>query len=114
VKAKIEELDFEGSIYDRTFLPDELIESGLLNFARAILSRVNTGVFPGSGAIQPHEKPHGLAVLRRSQHQVQVAAVNRNTILPGTACSTALSTLTFHDPLNPQLFKESFPGALKI
>ena len=26
---------------------------------------------------------------------------NRNTILPGTACSTALSALTFHDPLNP-------------
>jgi hypothetical protein len=39
---------------------------------------------------------------------------NRNTILPGTTCSTALSELMFHDPLNPQWFRESFPGALKI
>ena len=62
VNAKIEELDFEGSIYDWTFLPDELIESGLSNFAGAVLSRVNAGVFPGSGAIQSHDKPHGLAV----------------------------------------------------
>jgi hypothetical protein len=71
----IEELDFEGSVYDWTFLPDELIESGLSNFAGAVRGRVNAGVFPGSGAIQSHDKPHRLAVLRGSQHQVQVAAV---------------------------------------
>jgi hypothetical protein len=32
--------------------------------------------------------------------------------LPGATCSTALSALTFHDPPNPQWFKESFMGAL--
>src|SRR5271167_1885611 len=75
LNAKIEELDFEGSVYDWTFLPDELIESGLSNFAGAVRAGISAGVFPGSGAIQPHDKLHGLAVLRRSQHQVQVAAV---------------------------------------
>jgi hypothetical protein len=94
VNAKIEELDFESSVYDWTFLPDELIESGLSNFARAVLSRVNAGVFPGRGAIQPHDKPHGLARFRSRLW-------NRNTILPGNPCSTALSPFTFHDPLNP-------------
>jgi hypothetical protein len=62
VNAKIEELDFEGSVNDWTILPDELVESGLSNFAGAVLSRVNAGVFAGSGAIQSHDKPHGLAV----------------------------------------------------
>ena len=75
LNAKIEELDFEGSAYDWTFLPDELIESGLSNFAGAVRGHVTAAVFPGDGAIQTHDKPHGLAVLRRSQHQVQVAAV---------------------------------------
>ena len=31
--VKIEELDFEGAVYDWTLLPDQLIESGLSNFA---------------------------------------------------------------------------------
>jgi thiol-disulfide isomerase/thioredoxin len=30
------------------------------------------------------------------------------------ACRTALSALTFHDPLNPQWFKDSFAGGLKV
>jgi hypothetical protein len=51
VNAKIEELDFEVSVYDWTFLPDELIESGLSNLAGAVWGRVNAGVFGGSGAI---------------------------------------------------------------
>src|SRR5947207_3396589 len=32
-------------------------------------------VFAGSGAIQSHDKAYWLGLLRRSQHQVQVAAV---------------------------------------
>ena len=75
LNAKIEELDFKSSVYDWTFLPDELIESGLSNFAGAVRGCVNATVFPGDRAIQSHDKPHGLAVFPRSQHQVQVAAV---------------------------------------
>jgi hypothetical protein len=31
--ARVKELDLERSVYDWTFLPDELMESGLSNFA---------------------------------------------------------------------------------
>src|SRR5580704_16345787 len=68
-------LDFEGSVYDWTFLSDELIKSGPSNLAGAIRGCVNATVFPGDGPFQPHDKPPGLAVLRGSQYQVQVAAV---------------------------------------
>ena len=51
VNSRIEELDFEGSVYDGTFLPDELIEPGLPNFAGAIRGSVNAAIFAGSGAI---------------------------------------------------------------
>jgi hypothetical protein len=75
VNSRIEELDFEGSVYDGIFLPDELIEPGLSNFAGAIRGRVNAAIFAGSGAIQPYDKAYWLGVLRESQHQVQVATV---------------------------------------
>src|SRR5690242_21616678 len=75
VNTKVEELDFEGSVHDWTFLANELIESGLSNFAGAVRGRVNAGAFPRGGAIEPHDKSHGLAGLWGSQHQVQVAAV---------------------------------------
>src|ERR1700683_5523137 len=83
LNARIEELDFEDSVDDWTLLPDELIESGLSNFAGAVRGCVNATVFPGDGAIQSHDKPHGLAVFRRSQHQVQVAAVEPEHDLAG-------------------------------
>jgi hypothetical protein len=41
LNANIEELDFEGSVYDWTFLPDELIEPGLSNFAGAVRGCAN-------------------------------------------------------------------------
>jgi hypothetical protein len=39
VDARIEEFDLEGSVYDGTFLPDELVEAGLANFAGAIAAK---------------------------------------------------------------------------
>jgi hypothetical protein len=83
VNSRIEELDFEGSVYDGTFLPDELIEPGLSNFAGAVRGRVNAAIFAGSGAIQPYDKAYWLGVLRGSQHQVQVATVEPEDDLSG-------------------------------
>jgi hypothetical protein len=51
LNAGIEEFDLEGSVYDWTFLTDELIESGLPNFAGAVRGNVNAVIFAGSGAI---------------------------------------------------------------
>jgi len=51
VNARIEEFDLEGPVYDGTFLPDELIEPGLPNFAGAVRSSVNPAILVGSGAI---------------------------------------------------------------
>src|SRR5580700_8795888 len=64
--ARIEEFDFEGSVYDWTFLPDELIEPRLPNFAGAVRGSVNAAIFARSGAIQSHDKAYWLGVLCRS------------------------------------------------
>jgi hypothetical protein len=112
LNAKIEELDFEGSVDDWTFLPDELIESGLSNFAGAVRGSVNAAIFAGSSAIQSYDQAHWLAIFCRSQHQMQVAAVEPEHDLSRHCLEHALSALTFHDPLNPQWFKESFSGVL--
>ncbi len=76
VNAGIDEFDLEGSVYDWTFLPDELIESGLPNFAGAARGSVNAAIFAGRRAIQSYDKAYWLGVLRRGQHQVQVATVD--------------------------------------
>ncbi len=75
LNAGIKEFDFKGSVYDWTFLPDELIEPGLSNFAGAVRGGIQSTIVAGSGAIQSHEEANGLTVFRGSQHQVQVAAV---------------------------------------
>ena len=75
MNARIEEFNLEGVVYDWTFLPDELIKPGLANLARAVRGCVTAAVFAGSGAVQSYDKAYWLGVLRRSQHQVQVAAV---------------------------------------
>jgi hypothetical protein len=66
LNARIEEFDLEGSVYDWTFLPDELIEPGLTDFAGAVRDNVYTAIFAGGGAVQGHLKANGLSVLRRS------------------------------------------------
>jgi len=66
VNARIEEFDLEGSVYDWTFLPDQLIEPGLPNFAGAFRGGVNAAIFPRGGAIQSYDKAYWLGVLRRS------------------------------------------------
>ena len=66
LNARIKEFDLEGSVYDWTFLPDELIKPGLPNFTGAVRGSVNSAIFPRSGAVQGHLKANGLSVLRRS------------------------------------------------
>ena len=63
LNAAIEEFDLEGSVYDWTFLPDELIESGLSNFAGAVRRSVNSAIFAGSAAIQSCDKANRFTVL---------------------------------------------------
>jgi hypothetical protein len=66
VNARIVEFDLEGSLYDWTFLPDELLGPGLPNFAGAVRGNVNAAIFAGSGAIQSDDKVYWLGVLRGS------------------------------------------------
>jgi hypothetical protein len=69
LNTRVKEFDLEGSVYDWTFLPDELIEPGLPNFTGAVRGSVNSAIFPGSGAVQGHLKANGLSVLRRTLTQ---------------------------------------------
>ena len=85
LNAGIQELDLKGAVYDWAFLPNELIHAGLANFAVAVRRGVNSVILAGRGAVQRDFEPNRLAVLRRSQNQIQVAAWNRNTTLPGTS-----------------------------
>ena len=84
MNARIEEFDLEGSVYDWTFLPDELIKPGLPNFAGAVRGSVHAAIFAGSGAIQSYDEAHGPRVLPGSQHQVQIAAVEPERNLAGS------------------------------
>ena len=66
LNVRIEDPDFERSVYDWTFLPDELIELRIPNFARAVRGGVDAAIFAGSGAIQSYDKADWLGVLTRS------------------------------------------------
>jgi hypothetical protein len=67
---------------------------------------------PGAAPSNLTTKCTGLASFAGASTKCRSRLWNRNTIFPGTAWSTALSALTFHDPLNPQWFNEGFAGAL--
>jgi hypothetical protein len=66
LNAWIQEFDLESSIHDCTFLPDELIEAGLPNFADAVPGSVNTVIFTKSGAVQSYLKANGFTIPGRS------------------------------------------------
>ena len=87
-----------------TLLPNELIETWQSNNAGAIGSGIDTRVLTGLGAIQCHLEVNGFAVLRWTQHHVQVAARNRNRIF---------STLDFIDNagLFPYISKNYIDGS---
>src|SRR5690349_9749919 len=110
VNTKVEELDFEGSVHDWTFLTNELIESWLSNFPRAIRGRVNAGVFARGGAIEPHDKSHGLAVLWGSQHQVQVAAVEPEHDLARHCLQHGAFGIDVPRPAQSPVVQRKFPG----
>ena len=73
--ARIEELDFEDPLLNSTLLPDELIETGLSNLAGAVTDAISSSTAAGSGSVQSHPKPYGLAIFGWTLHQMQVAAV---------------------------------------
>jgi hypothetical protein len=66
LNAGIQKFDLEGSIHDWTFLPDELIEAGLPNFAGAVGGSVNAVIIAKSGAVQGYLKANDLIVPRPS------------------------------------------------
>jgi len=84
LSAKIERFDLEGSIHDCTFLPDELIEAGLPNFAGAVRGSVNSVIFAKSAAVQGYLKAKGLTVPVGANIKCRSRLWNRNTIFPGT------------------------------
>ena len=107
LSAGIQELDLKCVVYDwEALLPNELVHAGLANFAVAVRPRVNSVVVAGGGTVEPDLEPNRLAVLCRSQNDVQIAGVERNTTLPGTACSSAASGPTFHEPTSPHWFSD--------
>src|SRR5271169_1290083 len=82
--ARIEKFDLEGSVYDRTFLPDELIETRLPNFAAAVRRRINAVILAERGAVQRDLETNWLPVLRRSQNEIQVTAMESEHHLAGS------------------------------
>src|SRR5580692_5882336 len=71
--ARIEEFNFEGPVFNRPLLPDELIQPVLLNRAVAIRVGVAAVILTRWSAVKLNREPNRLAILRRSQHQVQIA-----------------------------------------
>jgi hypothetical protein len=110
--ADIDEVDLKRPIFHLTFLPHELIEPGLSNFAGAIVGYINSVIVAGCDAIQSHVEPYQAAAAGGSHDQVQIAAVESKNDLSRCDASVALSGPTFHDPPNPHWFKENVAGGL--
>src|ERR1700722_17420366 len=73
--ARVEKLNFERPVFDRSLLPEELIQPVLFSFARAALVRVDSMVRTRRGSIDLHAEAHCLAVLPWPQNQMQIARV---------------------------------------
>jgi len=82
--AWIEEFNFKGSVFHGPLLPDELIQTVLLDSACTGGVGVAAVVLAGWRAVKLHCETNGLAVLRRSQHQVDVAGMKAKRDLSGT------------------------------
>src|SRR6202790_770727 len=84
LSAGIQELDLKCVVLDWEALPpNDLIHAGLANFAVAVRPRVNSAVVAGSATVERKLEPNRLAVLRRSQNDVQVAGVEAEHNLAG-------------------------------
>jgi hypothetical protein len=108
--AGIEEFDLKRSVFDVTLLPDELIETRVSDFARAVRCAINSTVAAQRGAVQQHLKTNQLIVLCRTSHQVQVAAVEPEHNLTG--CCRKHSALGADVPRSAQcpLIQSEFCG----
>jgi hypothetical protein len=83
LNAGVKEFDLESSVYDWAFLPDKLIEPRFPNFTGAVRGSVNSAILASRCSVQRHLEANGLTVVRRSQDQVQVAAVEPEHDLSG-------------------------------
>jgi hypothetical protein len=83
VNPRIEKFDFKGSVYDRAFLPDELIEPRLSNFAGAVRASIDPAIFTWNSAVKRHPEANGLTVIGWSQHQMQIPAMEPERDLTG-------------------------------
>ena len=82
MSARIEEFDLKGPVLDQTFLSYELIKPRLSDFASAIRGRIRSAIVAWRSAVQRHLKSNGLTVLGRTQHEIQITAVEAKYNLP--------------------------------
>src|SRR5262249_34043371 len=72
LNTRIVKLDFKGPVHHAPFLPDELIHPGFPNLTRTIHTRIDPVIFTGRSPVKLDSEPHTAAVLRRTQHHMQV------------------------------------------
>src|SRR6266850_909343 len=75
LNAGIKELDLKTPVLYLAFLADELIQTRLLNLAGAVRGGIRSTIVSRRFAVQRHLEAIWLTVLGRSQHQVQIAAM---------------------------------------
>ena len=71
----IKEFNLKGHVFDRPFLPDQLIHSRLSNLARAIGAGIGSMIVAGGCAIQLYLEANGRPVLRRALAEDFIAIV---------------------------------------
>ncbi len=84
-EAGIEEFNLKSPVYYFVFLPNELIETRLSNRPGAVGSGISSAIVTGLSAIQLDLKANGLAVIRRTQHHMEIATVESEPNLGGGA-----------------------------
>src|SRR5580704_2228832 len=80
--AGIEKFNFECAVLHFSFLPDQLVQAVFLHHTLALRVGVHAVVFARRGAVDANAKANRLAILARSQNEMQVARMKPEEHFP--------------------------------
>jgi hypothetical protein len=73
--TRVKKFDLDSAIVYLPLLPDELVETRLANLAGPVRGRIKASIVAWRGAVQFDSIANRLPVLRRTEHQMEIAGV---------------------------------------
>ena len=74
--ARVEEFDLKGSVLDRSFLSNQLIEPMSLHLCRSVVVRIRAMSIARGRAVELHAKEHRLTFIRCAEFLIVSACAN--------------------------------------